>query len=386
MGELIIFISLSIIGGIIASYFVSKSDFPTITGLIVLGIGISLIPFVRNLVTTYNLFFQIILEISVSLLLFETGLEIIYLHGNKKIILASLLQSTLTFSIIFLVMQTIFNIGFLESIVISTIWMVTGSDIAITLLKNMPMESSLKIQIGTMIVIDDLIGEIFFFISFPLLRFNYVFQQNFYLVLKGILEEVLLSIILGIFLGYVIHKFFKFAHNKLPQVISSFAFILLVVGLSEYLNLHSIVVALISGIVFTLSSKFEVVKKVRLSLREFDQLFYTLFIIFSIAYVGLPKIEHYLFAGLVILLIRFIGKSAGAFFVQSTKLIDLESFSDLLIPMLPQSILSAYFAYLARDYLSIFGGSVFAVAIASIILFEVVGYYLIKKIALNKEH
>jgi hypothetical protein len=54
--------------------------------------------------------------------------------------------------------------------------------------------------------------------------------------------------------------------------------------------------------------------------------------------------------------------------------------------MLPQSILSAYFAYLARDYLSIFGGSVFAVAIASIILFEVVGYYLIKKIALNKEY
>jgi len=232
-----------------------------------------LIPFVRNLVTTYSLFFQIILEISVSLLLFETGLEIIYLHRNKKIILASLLQSTLTFSIIFLLMQTIFNIGFLESIVISTIWMVTGSDIAISLLKNMPVESSLKIQIGTMIVIDDLIGEIFFFISFPLLRFNYVFQQNFYLVLRGTLEEVLLSIILGIFLGYVIHKFFKFAYNKLPQVISSFAFILLVVGLSEYLNLHSIVVALISGIVFTLSSKFEVVKKVRLSLREFDHLF-----------------------------------------------------------------------------------------------------------------
>jgi NhaP-type Na+/H+ or K+/H+ antiporter len=158
-------------------------------------------------------------------------------------------------------MQTIFNIGFLGSTVISTIWMVTGSDIAIALLKKMPIESSLKIQIETMIVIDDSIGEIFLFISFPLLRFNYVLQQNFYLVLRGTLEEVLLSIILGIFLGYVIHKFFKFAYNKLPQVISSFAFILLVVRLSEYLNLHSIVVALISGIVFTLSSKFEVVKK-----------------------------------------------------------------------------------------------------------------------------
>lgn len=386
MGELIIFIALSIIGGVIASYVVSKSNFPTITGLIILGIIISLVPFARNLVTTNSMLFHVLLEISVTLLLFETGLELIYSKGNKKIILASLIQSFLTFSIIFLVMQIIFNLSLLESFVISTIWMVTGSDISITLLKKMPMEPSLKVQIGTMIVVDDLIGEMFFFVSFPLLKFNCILQQNFYGVLKETIEEVILSIVLGIFLGYILSKFEKTAYKRFPQIITSFAFILLIVGLSEYLNLHSIVVGLICGMVFTLNSKLEILKTVRLSLREFDQLFYTLFIIFSIVYVGLPKIEHYLFAGFVILLIRFMGKSSGAFLVQTLKLTDKASFSDLLIPMLPQSILSAYFAYLARDYLSVFGGSVFAVAIASIIIFEVLGYYLINKIALNKQN
>jgi len=385
VGELTIFIAISILGGVTASYFVSKSHFPTITGLIIVGVLVALIPSARNLVTTYNSFFQIIIEISVSLLLFETGLEIIYLKGNKKIIFGALLQSTFTFAIIFIVMKIIFDLRVLESFIISTIWMVTGSDIAITLLKKMPIDPYKKTEIGTMIVIDDLIGEMFFFISFPLLKFSFILQNNFTYALKSALEEVVLSIIVGIFLGYGLNKFEKVAHKKFPQIISTFAFILLIVGFSEYLKLHSIVVALISGMLFTITSKVDLVKTVRLSLREFDQLFYTLFIIFSIVYIGLPKIEHYLFLGFVTLIIRFLGKSTGAFLVQSIKLIDKVNFADLLIPMLPQSILSAYFAYLAKDYLSIFGGSVFAVAIASIIIFEVLGYYLIDKVALNKE-
>lgn len=386
MDQLIIFASLSIIGGIITSYFVSKSEFPTITGLIIVGILVSFLPFTRNLILNYSGLFQIILEIAITLLLFETGLEIVYLKGNKKLLLAAFIQSFFTFLIVLLISVMLFKVDILEGIVIATIWMVTGSDIAITLLKKIKISPNLKVQIGTMVVLDDLIAEIFFFISFPLLKFNFILNNNYMLAIINTFKEVIFSILFGIFLGIIISKFEKFGHNKFPQIITSFAFVLLIIGLSEKFGLHSIMVSLVAGMTLTLISKFEIVKTIRFSLKEIDQLFYTLFIIFSINYVGLPKIEKSLILGLLILVIRFVGKTAGALLVRKMELIQSDSIVNVLIPMLPQSILSAYFAYLAREYLTIFGSSVFTISIASIIIFEVLGYYLIKIMALDKKN
>ncbi|BAL80902.1 cation:proton antiporter domain-containing protein [Caldisericum exile] len=385
MGALIIFISLSIIGGLIASYLVSKSDFPTITGLIIVGLFVTILPFTKNLILSFSPIFQLILEIAVTLLLFETGLEVVYLKRNKKIIFAASIQSIFTFIIVFAISTFIFKLNFIEGIVIATIWMVTGSDISITLLKKMDTSPELKVQLGTMVVIDDLLTEIFFFAFFPILKFNKLFQSNSFSVILSTIEEVTLSLILGVIIGLIIDKFEKYGYKKFPQVIASFAFITLIVGLQYSLKIHAVMVSLVAGMTFTITSKFEVVRTVRLALREIDQLFYTLFVVFSISYVGFPKIEKYLLLGLLILIIRLFGKLAGAIIIKHLKLVESSSIFDILIPMLPQSILSAYFAYLARDYFSIFGGSVFAIVIASIILFETLGYFLTQKLTLNNK-
>jgi len=53
---------------------------------------------------------------------------------------------------------------FFEALTISTIWMVTGSDIAIIIIKQLKVNPETKIQLGIMTVFDDLIAEICFFL------------------------------------------------------------------------------------------------------------------------------------------------------------------------------------------------------------------------------
>ncbi|MGB9769214.1 MULTISPECIES: cation:proton antiporter [Caldisericum] len=384
MEEVIIFIAISVISGLILSYILSKSDFPTITGLIIIGIVISFIPTLDKFLTSFGSIFKIIIELAINILLFETGLEIIYLKYNKKIILSAIAQSFFTFLIIFLISKIFFKLAIIEGILIAIIWMVTGSDIAITLIRKLKVNQDTKLKLGAIVVFDDLIAEIFFFLFFPLLKFKTIFQNEPTNAILLTVGEIILSIALGILLGLLFSRFERYGFNKFPQIITSFSFILLFVGISEYLKLHSIVVSLIAGIVFSNTSKNEIIKIVRFSLKEIDQIFYTLFIIYSISYVGLIRIEKFLLPSILILFIRLIGKSVGAIIIQKLKIIETNSIKNIIITLIPQSMLSAYFAYLSGEYLTIFGTSIFTATITSIIMFEILGYYLIKKFALNE--
>ncbi|MFU2157611.1 hypothetical protein [Caldisericum sp. AR60] len=167
MEEVIIFIAISVISGLILSYILSKSDFPTITGLIIIGIVISFIPTLDKFLTSFGSIFKIIIELAINILLFETGLEIIYLKYNKKIIFSAIAQSFFTFLIIFLISKIFFKLAIIEGILIAIIWMVTGSDIAITLIRKLKVNQDTKLKLGAIVVFDDLIAEIFFFLFFP---------------------------------------------------------------------------------------------------------------------------------------------------------------------------------------------------------------------------
>lgn len=386
MGEFVLFLGISLLLGTIISYYISRLNFPTITGLILLGVIFNFLPFTNNLFKNYSFLFAFIVEITPTILLFRTGVEFGFIrYPNKKILIASIIQPIITFSIVFLLVEIIFNLHIFEALTISTIWMVTGSDIAIIIIKQLKVNPETKIQLGIMTVFDDLIAEICFFLFFPLLKFYSIHQGDTLLILKSSSLEVLFSIICGIVLGFLIKQFLESSPIKHNKLIIYSSLILIILGISEVLYLHAIIVALISGIVVGSTRKVNCAKDILKNLSEIDNVSYALFVIFAVASVEISGMWFYLFESVLILLIRFLAKSISTFFVEKLKLVSGIKALDIIVSLLPQSVLSIYFAYKIKDLLITSNASIFAITVISVIIFEVFGYVTIMLTRMNRQ-
>jgi len=374
MERFLIFFALTTLIGSIVSYYVSKSKFPTVTGLIIVGIFVSLIPNFKNLISQYSSFANIIIELAPTVLLFESGLEFGYLRiVDRKTIIASFIQSLITYVFVFIISRLVFKLTFLESLITGTILMVTGTDVAITILKFLNIDPTDKVKLGLITIFDDFLAEIFFFIFLPILKFSIYFTNNASQILTESTEEVILSILLGVLFGVLIAYFIKWSKMRYQKIVILFSIILLIFGISIFTKTHTIVVALISGVIISFILKGELVKQILIPLREFDSILYTLFIIYVINSAGITKIEKYFLLGLIALFIRLIGKSIGSFFIFKMKLLQSSRYSDILISLLPQSILSLYFAYEVRNLITTSNFQILPVTIAGVIIFEVIG-------------
>ena len=386
MGEFVLFLGVSLLLGVIISYYMSKFNFPSIIGLILFGIIFNLFPFTDNLFKNYSFLFAFIMEVAPTILLFRAGVEFGFIHyPNKKILLASIIQPIITFSVVFFFVEILFNLHILEALTISTILMVTGSDLAITIIKKLKVTPETKLQLGIMTVVDDLIAEMCFFLFFPLLKFYSIHQGDTLLILKSSSLEVILSIFCGIVLGFLINKFLKFSRMRHNKLITYSSLILIILGISEVLHLHAIIVALISGIVISSTMNVNYAKDIIKNLSEIDNISYSIFVIFAVASVDFSGIWFYLFEGFLILLLRFLGKSISAFSIEKLKLVSNIRATDIIVSLLPQSVLSIYFAYKIKDVLITPNTSVFAITVISVIIFEVFGYILIRLTRINKE-
>lgn len=386
MEEFLIFISLSVLIGGILSYYIAKSKFPTITGLIIVGLFVSATSLIKGYLQNYSDFVDLVIEITPVLLLFRTGLEFTHIRStNKKIIIASIVQSLITYLVVFLITKFIMELNTIESLTTSTIWMITGSDVSITIIKNLKIAQNLKEKLATCTIIDDLIAEIFFFLFFPLLHFSSNIHWETSKIFLLSLEEVTLSILLGFIFGIALSFLIRLTKLRFIKFTTAFSIVILLIGISNILKTHSLIVSLLVGICLSIMVKKEYVISIVNSLREFENIFYTLFVVFVIGAVTIINLEKSLYLGLVTLIIRFIGKSTGAFTIEQTRLLEDATFTDIVISLLPQSILSLYFAYKIKDLITSTHFEVLPITIAGVIIFEIFGYLIIYKLKLNKE-
>ncbi|MEF3245569.1 MAG: cation:proton antiporter [Caldisericaceae bacterium] len=369
------------------SYYITRSKFPTITGLIIIGLLVSATSFIKRYLLNYQDFVALVIEITPVLLVFRAGLELTHVRSfTKKILIASIIQSLITYLVIFLITKFVMELNNIESLVMGTIWMVTGTDVSITIIKNLKIAQDLKEKLASCTIIDDLIAEIFFFLSFPLLHFSSDLQGKTSQIFFLSLQEVVLSILLGFFLGIALSLFIKLTKLRFIKFTTAFSIIILLIGISSILKTHSLIVSLLAGTVISIMIKKEYVFSILNSLREFENIFYTLFVIVIIGSVTIFNLEKSLYLGLVTLIIRFIGKSIGAFAIEQTKLLDDATFLDIVVSLAPQSILSLYFAYKIKDLVTRTNLEVLPITIAGVIIFEIFGYLIIYKLELNKEN
>lgn len=366
----------------------SKIKFPPITGYIIVGF----------ILGNFHIFSSVVAEefsgivfyvntIAISFLLFETGAELekSSFKGGKKIIAIAFIQSLITFLLILVTFIMLFNFPLPISVLIAAIGIPTAPDIVLLTIRNDKARGRFVEILKEIVVIDDLIAELFFFILFPICKNILEHYQNPVNVIKFSLEEIIVSILLGIIAGFLFSLFSReFRQHRIPPFAGTIGFIILTIGVSILIKAHTIIVILIMGIIFSNTSKNREV--VLNAIMQIDSILFILFLIVNGSALSFELLKETGLGGVAFISSRFMGKILGG--ITSSKTLQIKEIPPLPLGMslLPQSTISIYFASHAKELLLIEGETIFAITMSGVIFFEILGAPLLSWTLRRKTH
>lgn len=370
-----IFILISLFAGILFN----RIKLPRTTGYILVGFMISLIPPISKYARPqlHELTFYIN-EFAISILLFEFGLEITREHLRKlrgKASKAALIQSAITFALVYVASRFALKFDNLISLLLATFAVPTAPDIVMFVLKETRAKCEFTSFLEEIVLFDDIIAEFVFFLIFPFLKHSLSGYSTFVTLLNA-LSEIALSVIIGIAFGLI----FTLIIAKFKARFQTFSlvtgFLLFETGISIALHAHSIIVLLISGLVFSFTSRYKKVAADVLS--QYDVLLFILFLVVNGFSIDPSKFNIAHFAVLLLVSARFIGKMLGGITSLRMWADKFQSKLNLGFSLIPQSSITIYFVSHAKDYIGDVGGMIFNITMFGIIIFELVGAPLVK--------
>jgi len=368
-----------------SGYYFTRIRLPRITGYITVGIFLSMIPTINTIVSPHiSKITYYVNEVAISILLFEFGLEITRTHLQKfrsKVIFVAIVQSLTTFLAVFLTAFYILRMPLLLSMLVSTFAIPTAPDIVMFVVREVKATENYISFLEELVLFDDFISEFAFFLIFPLFKHSLA-SSNIYTLLLESSFEIFLSVLLGLAMGIIFALLLKKFCTKFPSFPLITGFLLLEIGISLSLNLHSIIVLLISGTVFSLSSAHR--KLVHDTLKEYDVMLFVLFLIVNGFAVNVKEFNVIYVSIFMLIVARIIGKLTGAYAGMSILKNSVFSKLNLGIALLPQSSISIYFAAHAKEYMGTIGTHIFTLTMFGMIFFELAGAPLLRY-ALTKE-
>jgi len=368
----------------------ARFSIPSVLGELFAGIllGSSVLGIVEP-----NEVLRILAEIGIILLLFEVGIESDFARlkdaGTKALIVA-VLGVVLPFSFGLLISYYLFELAFDISLFVGGTLTATSIGITLRVLKDIHMENTniAQIVIGAA-VIDDIVGIILLVFIYD---FSISHETNFKHTLSVagmVLTFFILAPILAKTLSYMIHKF----HGKdlvpgyIPTIIISL--ILLFSYLSHLVGAPAILGSFAAGIALSrrfflpfgafLRTNEILLDEVRKNMTPIIQIFTPIFFVMVGLSMDLRIIDFssssFWIMGITFVLIAFLSKFAGAFFiiqkcVRNNALIG--------ISMIPRGEVGLIFAEMGRIN-GILPNEIYAMLIFVIIITTVVPPFLLKK-------
>jgi Kef-type K+ transport system membrane component KefB len=191
------------------------------------------------------------------------------------------------------------------------------------------------------------------------------------------IREILLSITLGIFLGFLFSFFTKEFKRKIPVFAGTIGFLLTAIGISILLKTHTIIVLLITGVLFASTTKNK--SSVLSVTKQIDGIMFILFLIVNGFALSFNLIKSaFLSSGLIFIISRSLGKISGGILGNFITGMDKKQAIPLGISILPQSSISIYFAAHSKISILNYGEKIFAITMSGVIFFEIIGAPLLK--------
>jgi Kef-type K+ transport system membrane component KefB len=359
----------------------NKLKFPIVTGYILIGFIIGNVSFFSIAIASYikNISFYVN-TVALSIILFELGAEFtidILRNMQKKIIIVAFLQSAITFAMIFFTFSFLLDVTMPISALIATIGIATAPDITLLTIRETGRRNSFTKFLEDIVTIDDLIAEMVFFILFPIVRNYLIHTDNPVHVILFSIKEIIISIILGILLGLLLSIFSGEFKRRIPAFAGTVGFLCAAIGISILLNSHTIIVLLVTGMIFATTTKNK--SAVLNVTRQIDSIIFILFLIVNGFALSFNLIKSVLIpSGLLFIVSRGIGKISGGIVGNFIARMDKKQAIPLGISILPQSTISIYFAAHSKGLLLNSGEKIFAITMSGVIFFEIIGAPLLK--------
>ena len=240
-------------------------------------------------------------------------------------------------------------------------------------------ESSLtaKVLLG-IVAIDDAYGIISF--AFAVALIGWLTASGSSHVLVTAAWELGGAIVVGSLIGYTAGKLTGHLQDGEPTQVEAFAVVLLLVGITTWLHVSSLLAAMVAGFMVANVSKHHT-----RSLREIENIewpFIVFFFVLSGASIDLSYVDEAIGVLLAFIIFRVLGRMAGGWLgVQLLGKKDRQTLSKSIgFALTPQAGVAIGIALLIAERYPESGTLIVAVAVASTVFFELIGPILVKRV------
>ena len=282
---------------------------PSITGFMLVGFVCG--PSVLDLLSAQTIAnSRVLIDIALALILFRLGLslDIKQLRHSPSLIITSLVESGLTFGVVFGALQ-LFNMPFAISVLVAAITVSSSPAVLLHVAHEVNAAGVVTESTKTLVALNNLFSFIAFSAALPLLHYDS--GANWTVTVFQPLYQLLGSLVLGLAMGWALHgvsiKTQSAAQYKLALVIGT---IMMTLALASELKLSPLFAPLVMGVAIKSLERKAVTSDI-----EFGpafELFFIVLFVFAGAGLHLNELIQFAPAVLALALVRSLAKVIGA--------------------------------------------------------------------------
>ena len=290
------------VGGYVAHRI---SWLPSITGFMLVGFLCG--PSVLDLLSAQTIASsRVLIDIALALILYRLGLslDIKKLRHSPGLIVTSVVESTLTFGLVFGVLQ-LFNMPIAVSLLVAAITVSSSPAVLLHVAHEVKAAGVVTESTKTLVALNNLFSFIAFSAALPLLHYDR--GANWTVAVFQPLYQLLGSLLLGLVMGWALHvvsiKTQRAAQYKLALVIGA---IMVAIALANELKLSLLFAPLVMGVVIKTLERKAVTSNIEFG--SAFELFFIVLFVFAGAGLHLHELIQFAPAVLALVLVRCLAK------------------------------------------------------------------------------
>ena len=390
--EILIQLSLSLVGGLLLSRLAKKLNLPAVTAYLIAGLLLG--PYCIGALQLFSLGFSsaaeveslnIISQVALGFIAFTIGNEFRLeqlRHMGRQAITVGILQAVIT-AVLHFINPTVISIP--SAITLGAIAAATAPAATLMVVRQYKADGPLTRLLLLVVAIDDAVGLVLFSASFGVAAALESGAISLTTVLVEPLVEIVLSLGLGALAGWLLFRVEKYFYSRSKRLSISIGFVLLTVGLSmaefEVGGIHCgfslLLVCMMTGTVFCNICDFS--EELMGRVDSWTAPVFVLFFVLSGAELNLKVLSNplVLLIGAVYILSRSLGKYVGAYWSCALTSCDNKIKQHLGVTLLPQAGVALGMALTAQQLSD--GEIVRSVVLFSVLVYELVGPALTKR-------
>ena len=398
--EILIQLSVCLVGGLLMSRLAKKLSLPAVTAYLVAGLLLG--PYLLGALDVTGLGFyapevvarlDIISQVALGFIAFTIGNEFRLeqlKHMGKQAITVGILQAVGTTALVDVALVALHFIdpeliSVSSAITLGAIAAATAPAATLMVVRQYKADGPLTRLLLLVVAIDDAVGLVLFSASFGVAMALESGSISVVTVLVEPVVEIVLSLALGGLAGWVLYRVEKYFHSRSKRLSISIGFVLLTVGLSMvefeaggiHFGFSLLLVCMMTGTIFCNICDFS--EELMARVDGWTTPLFVLFFVLSGAELNLKILSNptVLLIGLVYIVFRSLGKYLGSYGSCALTGCSDSIKKHLGITLLPQAGVALGMALTAQQLAD--GSAVRSVVLFSVLVYELVGPALTKR-------